>query len=48
MSGEGLVDRLHIPLLEHYFRAERVEAPLDAEVKVLVRDSGERIAGADP
>jgi hypothetical protein len=48
VTGEGLVDQPYIPLVEHYFRAEWVDAPLDAEVSVLVRDRGERIAGADP
>jgi hypothetical protein len=48
VTGEGLVDQEKVPLLEHYLRAEWIDAPVDAEINVLIRDSGERAAGDRP
>ena len=45
-AGEGLADQALVPLLEHYLRSEWIDAPLDAEINVMVRDNGERVAGA--
>lgn len=48
VSGQGLIDQPQVPLLAHYLRTEWMDAPLDAEIHVLIRDSGERTAGTDP
>ena len=47
LSGEDLVDQPQIPLLEHYFQAEWIDAPVYADINVLIRKSGERAAGED-
>lgn len=41
---EPLTEEVPIPLLEHYARAEWIDAPLDSEANAGIRASGERIA----
>lgn len=48
VRGENVLDEPPIPLLQHYIRAQWMDAPVDAPINVGIRETGQRIAGSGP